>query len=431
LATDADYAAVEAGKKAYAPPVVYKPMELPADFWQTTFDTDVTVPVIPTVDPSASETSSQYDTYLKQLSSSYQDLQNELTLMDYEGWAQRRKEVELWAIDTETTLNGLDINDTELTNLLALVTKSKGVKLDLIDKEEIDASNTAIASYSAILDDLYAKVGAMQGGAQSFALFEKTKANVEEITLMTKYLNQVEGATPEWIKVQIEAYTKWLNLIPELSAEIAIRKDYIQLLDDTMTSAMSQMSATIVSNLMDGENAFKSFGDLAISIIEQVIAEVMRLAVIQPIVKGLMGAFGYTSVTASAKGNVFGSSGLIPYKKGGVVSSPTIFPFANGTGLMGEEGPEGILPLSRSVNGDLGVTAVGLGNYQGGSSGPVVINIINKGEQMKVDSQTKSKGSNGETVIDVMVSSAIKRLDGKGQLDSVFARHGSVRTGRR
>jgi len=271
----------------------------------------------------------------------------------------------------------------------------------------------------------------MQGGAQSFALFEKTKANVEEITLMTKYLNQVEGATPEWIKVQIEAYTKWLNLIPELSAEIAIQKDYIQLLDDTMTSAMSQMSATIVSNLMDGENAFKSFGDLAISIIEQVIAEVMRLAVIQPIVKATMGAFGFDAVVASAQGNVFGASGLIPYKKGGVVSRPTIFPFANGTGLMGEEGPEGILPLSRSVNGDLGVTAVGLGNYQGGSSGPVVINIINKGEQMKVDSQTKSKGSDGETVIDVMVSSAIKRLDGKGQLDSVFARHGSVRTGRR
>jgi hypothetical protein len=40
---------------------------------------------------------------------------------------------------------------------------------------------------------------------------------------------------------------------------------------------------------------------------------------------------------------------------GGIVSRPTLFPFARGIGLMGEAGPEAILPLRRGRGGRLGV----------------------------------------------------------------------------
>lgn len=71
---------------------------------------------------------------------------------------------------------------------------------------------------------------------------------------------------------------------------------------------------------------------------------------------GAKGFFG-----GSALGNAFGPGGLIPFAAGGVVNSPTMFRFANGTGLMGEAGPEAILPLTRGPGGKLGVQASGGG----------------------------------------------------------------------
>lgn len=47
------------------------------------------------------------------------------------------------------------------------------------------------------------------------------------------------------------------------------------------------------------------------------------------------------------------------FAKGGVIASPTYFPFAGGFGLAGEAGPEAILPLSRGPDGRLGVAAAG------------------------------------------------------------------------
>jgi phage-related minor tail protein len=50
---------------------------------------------------------------------------------------------------------------------------------------------------------------------------------------------------------------------------------------------------------------------------------------------------------------------VVPFASGGIVSSPTLFKFAGGTGLMGEAGPEAIMPLKRGRGGKLGVAAGG------------------------------------------------------------------------
>lgn len=79
------------------------------------------------------------------------------------------------------------------------------------------------------------------------------------------------------------------------------------------------------------------------------------------------------SSTAFAKGGVI-SGGVIsggrvrPFAEGGVVAAPTYFPLRDGTGLMGEAGPEAILPLRRGSDGRLGVA--------GGASGrPVSVTV--------------------------------------------------------
>lgn len=60
-------------------------------------------------------------------------------------------------------------------------------------------------------------------------------------------------------------------------------------------------------------------------------------------------------------GSSFAQGRVMPFATGGIVSSPTYFPMRGGAGLMGEAGPEAIMPLSRGANGKLGVRAEGGG----------------------------------------------------------------------
>jgi len=92
----------------------------------------------------------------------------------------------------------------------------------------------------------------------------------------------------------------------------------------------------------------------------------------------------------SALGNAFdGESNIIPFAKGGIVNSPTLFPFANGTGLMGEAGPEAIMPLARGAGGKLGVIAQGAG----GGGNNVTLIVENNGTNAEADVQQDSNGA--------------------------------------
>ncbi|MCH5496332.1 phage tail tape measure protein, partial [Salmonella enterica subsp. diarizonae serovar 16:z10:e,n,x,z15] len=67
-----------------------------------------------------------------------------------------------------------------------------------------------------------------------------------------------------------------------------------------------------------------------------------------------------SNFSLNAVGGVYNSADLSRYS-GSVVSRPTFFAFAKGAGVMGEAGPEAILPLRRGADGKLGVVAAGGG----------------------------------------------------------------------
>ena len=62
-----------------------------------------------------------------------------------------------------------------------------------------------------------------------------------------------------------------------------------------------------------------------------------------------------------ADGAPFSQGRVMPFATGGIVSSTTPFGMRGGMGIMGEAGPEAIMPLARGPDGKLGVRGAGGG----------------------------------------------------------------------
>jgi len=105
----------------------------------------------------------------------------------------------------------------------------------------------------------------------------------------------------------------------------------------------------------------------ALKSIAQSMADSVYSIALQPIQNAVGGALasGLNNLLSGlfpfAGGASFSQGRVMPFARGGVVSSPTVFPMRGGRGLMGEAGPEAIMPLSRGVDGRLGVQAAGSG----------------------------------------------------------------------
>jgi len=70
------------------------------------------------------------------------------------------------------------------------------------------------------------------------------------------------------------------------------------------------------------------------------------------------------------KGGSFAQGRVTPFANGGIVAGPTMFPMRGGYGLMGEAGPEAIMPLTRGADGRLGVRS-----ESGGRPVNIVMNV--------------------------------------------------------
>lgn len=117
----------------------------------------------------------------------------------------------------------------------------------------------------------------------------------------------------------------------------------------------------------------------------------------------------------NAKGNAFENGSRVnKFASGGVVSSTTSFGMSGGqTGIMGEAGPEGILPLTRTRGGDLGVKQVG-----GGDGGVVVQIVDQRGADAPPVRQERSQTGDGRELRRFIIG-AVKEATASGELDNV------------
>jgi hypothetical protein len=122
--------------------------------------------------------------------------------------------------------------------------------------------------------------------------------------------------------------------------------------------------------VLDGMKLSDALHTVARSMVDAVYASAVK-----PVTDHLGGVLAQgigglmSGILPFADGGSFSQGRVMPFANGGVVSSPTYFPMRGGTGLMGEAGPEAIMPLTRGKDGKLGVRS------EGGGQTTVVVNI--------------------------------------------------------
>jgi lambda family phage tail tape measure protein len=181
------------------------------------------------------------------------------------------------------------------------------------------------------------------------------------------------------------------------------------------------MGDAIVDFALTGKT---SFGDLTKSILADLIRIEMQMQMSNMYKSlggfgGIINMFTGGNAVGNAAGNAMFDAGfnqMVPMAKGGaftnsIVDSPTMFKFAKGVGLMGEAGPEAIMPLRRGSDGSLGVVAAGA------SSANVSVQVINNSNAQATTNETvDSKGNRKiEVVIGDMTAGEISRSGSASQ----------------
>ncbi|MEM9343451.1 MAG: phage tail tape measure protein [Pseudomonadota bacterium] len=142
-------------------------------------------------------------------------------------------------------------------------------------------------------------------------------------------------------------------------------------LTEAGTSAKS-LNSSISNNLRRAFDALIFDGAKLSDVLKSAFSSITRTAyrqAVSPVFNHLGGLFGNLFGGAFADGGAFSQGRVMPFANGGIVNGPTTFPMRGGTGLMGEAGPEAIMPLERGPDGRLGVAA------RGGASVHVTMNI--------------------------------------------------------
>ncbi len=147
-------------------------------------------------------------------------------------------------------------------------------------------------------------------------------------------------------------------------------KSFAEETGEVVSKAFQGMEDALVKFVMTGK---LNFSDLTRSI----LADLARIAIRQAIMAPLKSIFPFLN---NANGNAFAANGVVPYRKGGVVNSPTMFQYGGSNlGIMGEAGPEAIMPLKRGRGGKLGVIS------QGGGGGNITVNVDASGSSVEGD----------------------------------------------
>lgn len=213
-----------------------------------------------------------------------------------------------------------------------------------------------------------------------------SSAMSDRLKMQEDYYKSMDAMQSDWMGGVSDGLANWLDTSSNYSASAA------NVVSSSMDSALDNVS----SMLMGNKASWKDWTSSVLSMIAKVALQMAAVNLVSGIVSSVGGAAvgaasagggtannsfsggAYNNLTLNAKGGVYESHDLSQYS-GSVVSSPTLFAFAKGAGLMGEAGPEAIMPLTRAADGSLGVRAIGSGGSGGGTSISVSVPVTVEG----------------------------------------------------
>lgn len=322
------------------------------------------------------------------------------------------KELEVIKLQRRLELEGFS------TEQIAAEVEKLRIRREIADRQK--ELNAALIEEERLRDRLLAQLPAATDKDRK-ELQQRLQEALAQIEVLKKQLSKLpeagdarsraadakaKGSTPDALADLFSRWKRELNDIRSMLASLA----------QTIQSELATAMSTAVTGVLDGtstigeafgqmfRNIAKSFIDMAM----QMIAKALVMKALGILFPGLFPAEVATPapVLTAATGAAF-SNGIVPYATGGIVSSPTLFRFAEGgamrTGLMGEAGPEGILPLRRGSNGDLGVQAFGTG----GGAINVTVNVDASGS--KVEGETQQAAQLGRVISAAVQSELVKQ----------------------
>jgi len=275
-------------------------------------------------------------------------------------------------------------------------------------------------------------------------VFSKTDQGAQAIAARDAALTELDNkykataaAEADWMSGASKGYNNWLEEVSNVSGTVS------QSIQSTMNSALDNTAA-----MLTGSKA--NWKDWGLSALQMIAKVGLQMAIVGSMGKGsaLGGLFttvasgigsafaggatgsannafssgAYSGLTLNAKGGVYSSENLSSYSNS-VVSSPTYFAFAKGAGLMGEAGPEAIMPLTRAADGSLGVRSVTNGSAGFTGTGGVTIQvdapvtIMNGGDGGGVTSSGASETANQlKGIVQQVISERLRKEISPGGL---------------
>lgn len=204
----------------------------------------------------------------------------------------------------------------------------------------------------------------------------------QELDLNKRYLDErlrdqqgfyaaSDAQRSDWADGMREGFANWADTASDYASQSA------DLVNNAMTGLVGNISDALAGNKVDWEDwASSVLQSMQKIILNAMLVDSLRSTSNSGFFSSIGGMFGagagavsgstpsgaYNSAASglqlNAKGGAYASASLSAYSNS-IVSSPTYFAFAKGAGLMGEAGPEAIMPLTRSADGSLGVRVVG------------------------------------------------------------------------
>ncbi|SUX81658.1 Phage-related minor tail protein [Citrobacter youngae] len=200
------------------------------------------------------------------------------------------------------------------------------------------------------------------------------------------YYSASDAQRSDWTTGMREGFANWADTASDYASQSA------DLVNNAMSGLVGNISDALAGNKVDWEDwASSVLQSMQKIILNAMLVDSLRSASNSGFFSSIGGMFGagagagaasgstpsgaYNSAASgiklNAKGGAYASESLSAYSNS-IVSTPTYFAFAKGAGLMGEAGPEAIMPLTRSADGSLGVRMVGTPEATSGGGDTII-----------------------------------------------------------